>query len=132
MVRFELVTDISEDAVTVLAGVEFSEKEWRVITRWVNTPDQGVPEVLADQPLRLTLRGLSQALMWMMDYANGTDRRQPRPVPPGPEGSADRHCYTGGMPPREVVLLSAQKLAALVCYIAQYSAATLTISPVQR
>lgn len=124
MVTFELVTPTDEDHVATLVSVEFSEKEWRLVTRWLNEHEHADPEVLAELPARVVLRELSRTLMWMLDYVQGTDRRQPRAVAAGPDTSPDRHAYTGGMPPTQAVLNAAQRLAALVCYLAQHSQAT--------
>lgn len=116
MVTFNLVVEANEDEVRNVAAVEIQSHEWEVVLCFDQPGNSLDFTELEEIPVHAAVRRLALVLWRLLDYAADS-------FPPAP----DRLLSTNLAPSQEAALSAGERVASLVCYLTEYTKATLSI-----
>lgn len=123
MITFNLVMQANEDEVRSVASIEMPDHGWDVVLCFEDPKESLELGELEEIPVRAAARRLSAVLWRLLDYAADSFPPEPR-----------RRMPTNLVPSQEQALHAGERVASVLCYLTEYTQATLDIvrkSPVR-
>lgn len=123
MITFNLVMQANEDEVRSVASIEVADQHWDVVLCFEDPKESLELGELEEIPVRAAVRRLSAVLWRLLDYAADYYPPEPR-----------RRTPNNLQPTQGQALHAGERVASVVCYLTEYTEATLDIvrkSPVR-